>query len=153
MSFAGAAAQTADLAALTLAKRSFSAGVTPERIWQDTGWAQGAEGGWRFEINDADARLRPEAHWVEQSRHAPGVPLARVLDHSHLLEAYPELATYIITVAEPSAITGTASLDRSASPRMTSRAVIPRRFCPRCFTNSNMPCKKSKTLLGAGYPT
>jgi hypothetical protein len=63
--FGGIHAKTADLEALAEAKflrdeHQFG----PEEIWQRTGWAQGPDGQWRFEISDAkskfdDTRLKP----------------------------------------------------------------------------------------------
>lgn len=50
--FGGRLAKTADLQALRRAEEAARAGVDPRKIWSDTGWAQGAEGKWRFEVPD-----------------------------------------------------------------------------------------------------
>jgi hypothetical protein len=54
-SFAGLAARNADEIALALAVKMEDAGVAAKEIWQKTGWGRGADGKWRFEINDSQA--------------------------------------------------------------------------------------------------
>jgi hypothetical protein len=58
-SYAGVRAQGADLAALDLARRGQEEGVQREVIRKDTGWHQGVDGHWRFEIDDSGARILP----------------------------------------------------------------------------------------------
>lgn len=55
--FAGRNAKTADLHALELAKRYKEQGAPDELIWRETGWAQGPDGEWRFEIPDHASRF------------------------------------------------------------------------------------------------
>ena len=50
--FAGINALTADRQALAKAQQMIAQGVDPEDVWQETGWGRGADGKWRFEIND-----------------------------------------------------------------------------------------------------
>ena len=50
--FAGINALTADKEALAKAQQMIAQGVDPEDVWQETGWGRGADGKWRFEIND-----------------------------------------------------------------------------------------------------
>ena len=57
--FAGQGALTADLDALKVAQDRVAAGEDAEAVRRDTGWHTGADGKWRFEISDADARLTP----------------------------------------------------------------------------------------------
>lgn len=54
-SFAGEDALTADLASLAEAKKQIATDLTPEQVRKNTGWMQGAEGRWRFEIDDSNA--------------------------------------------------------------------------------------------------
>lgn len=54
--FAGAKAKTADLAKLARAEDMFKAGAPREAIWNETGWWQGPDQQWRFEIPDNEAR-------------------------------------------------------------------------------------------------
>lgn len=54
-SFAGEDALTADLASLAEAKKQIATDLTPEQVRKNTGWMQGAEGRWRFEIDDSKA--------------------------------------------------------------------------------------------------
>ena len=56
--FAGINALTADKEALAKAKAMIAQGVDPEDVWKETGWGRGADGKWRFEIDDSKARLR-----------------------------------------------------------------------------------------------
>ena len=56
--FAGPMAKTADHQALARAQEMAGQGATRDAIWRDTGWFQGVDGKWRFEIDDSGARLR-----------------------------------------------------------------------------------------------
>jgi len=56
--FAGPMARTADQEALSRAQQLAQSGSPREQIWNDTGWFQGVDGKWRFEIDDSGARLR-----------------------------------------------------------------------------------------------
>jgi hypothetical protein len=56
--FAGPMARTADQEALSRAQQLAQSGSPREQIWNDTGWFQGVDGKWRFEIDDSAARLR-----------------------------------------------------------------------------------------------
>jgi hypothetical protein len=51
--FAGKMAKTADHAKLAQAERMTGEGAPREQIWNDTGWFQGVDGKWRFEIDDS----------------------------------------------------------------------------------------------------
>lgn len=81
----------ADLAALERAKALEAQGATPEEIWQATttpsrlGWFRAPwDQRWRYEVNDANARLRrgPKG----------GGPLSRYFDHPELYGEDPSLA-------------------------------------------------------------
>lgn len=54
--FAGKGAKTADLATLAKAEDMARKGLGREQIWNDTGWWQGKDRQWRFEIPDDEAR-------------------------------------------------------------------------------------------------
>ncbi len=56
--FAGINALTADKEALAKAQDMIAQGVDPEDVWQQTGWGRGADGKWRFEIDDSKAKIR-----------------------------------------------------------------------------------------------
>lgn len=80
--FAGEKAKTANLSALERAKKEKESELQPgEMIRRSTGWHQGADGKWRFEIDDSKARLGDE----NSNR------LGEFLLHEELYEAYPEL--------------------------------------------------------------
>ena len=59
--FAGANAKTADLDALKKARELSARRRSPQEIWDETGWFKGADGKWRFEIDDSKAILRQKA--------------------------------------------------------------------------------------------
>lgn len=83
--FAGEKAETADKYALTSAQERIAAGEDKERVRQDTGWFQGADGKWRYEIDDSGARsLRTKP---ENGLSTVG----ELLDHKGLFAAYPDL--------------------------------------------------------------
>lgn len=52
-SFGGRNAATADLRALSNAEQLAAEGADRRRIWDETGWFQGVDGKWRFEIDDS----------------------------------------------------------------------------------------------------
>lgn len=68
-SYAGEFARTADKETLERAKQMIDGGASAEAIFRETGWFKGADGQWRFEIDDSkmefrrdgDARLMEEA--------------------------------------------------------------------------------------------
>lgn len=112
--FAGAAAKTADKAALKTAQELAQQGADARRIWDETGWFQGADGKWRFEIDDSAAYDDAAAALadVQETAAAAGmkygeagsretVPLSGVLGHKELYEAYPELSEGVSTVFLP----------------------------------------------------
>lgn len=51
--FAGILAKNADLDALDVAKNMANSGASRDDIWKQTGWFQGVDGKWRFEIDDS----------------------------------------------------------------------------------------------------
>ena len=55
--FAGINALTADKEALEKAKNLIAQGADPEDVWMETGWGRGADGKWRFEIDDSQLRI------------------------------------------------------------------------------------------------
>lgn len=80
--FAGEKAKTANLASLERAKQEKESELQPsEMIRRSTGWHQGPDGKWRFEIDDSKAKFGDE------SSHR----LGEFLLHDELYEAYPEL--------------------------------------------------------------
>lgn len=82
--FGGRLAQTADHAALQRATDMTAAGHAPEAIWKETGWFQGPDKKWRFEIPDNAAQVtpRPAGSWSE------------TVQHPEFYKAYPEAANY-----------------------------------------------------------
>lgn len=82
--FAGPMAKTADHAALTKAQDMAASGVGRDAIHAQTGWFQGVDGKWRFEIDDSGAALKG----LEKGK------LARFsgLDHPELEKGYGQLA-------------------------------------------------------------
>ncbi|MCE1250609.1 MAG: hypothetical protein LWW82_07745 [Comamonadaceae bacterium] len=65
-SFAGQQASTADQHALATAQERIASGEDAEAVRQDTGWFKGMDGKWRFEISDAEAKLKDRAQWATQ---------------------------------------------------------------------------------------
>lgn len=59
MSFAGKKAKTASAKNLALAEAMEEDGASREEIWRETGWIRGADGQWRFEVDDSKAEFRP----------------------------------------------------------------------------------------------
>jgi F0F1-type ATP synthase membrane subunit c/vacuolar-type H+-ATPase subunit K len=55
--FAGPLSETADRTKLYIAKKLADNNVPREKIWNETGWFQGADKKWRYEIDDSTSRL------------------------------------------------------------------------------------------------
>lgn len=97
--FAGPTAKTADQSALARAEELAASGASREDIWSQTGWFQGADGKWRFEIDDSKAFYDPDA--LSELRSLASDEgrafdpmkdtsfLGGVVDHRPLFEAYP----------------------------------------------------------------
>lgn len=96
--FGGKLAKTADQAALTKAQEMAKAGHYADEIWDQTGWFQGADQKWRFEIPDQAARFQKGAMQPKEYRimgnsiDALTGNAGQVLEHPELWRAYPELA-------------------------------------------------------------
>ena len=58
-SMAGPKAKTASSKSLALAEAMEEDGASREEIWRKTGWIRGADGLWRFEVDDSKAEFRP----------------------------------------------------------------------------------------------
>ena len=103
-SFAGARAATADQHALVTAQDRLSAGEDAETVRQETGWFQGKDGKWRYEISDKSAFTKGTGsfgevimRWYQAGVERTGDPLYKttvgdVLYHPALFAAYPALA-------------------------------------------------------------
>jgi len=101
---AGPKAKTANHALLAVAKDLEKEGASNRDIWSKTGWLQGPDGEWRFEISDHAAKLSSNVPRSEYDPSKVTFPLfeggifnknqrtlGSTLDHPALFEAYPEL--------------------------------------------------------------
>ena len=90
---------------ITKAERMLAEGKTEQEVWKETGWMKGAEGKWRFEIDDSGAKLEDRKTWLEQVNYPYenplefGAKLKDVLDHPELFKAYPGLADIRVAVS------------------------------------------------------
>lgn len=87
--FAGVGAKTANKAALETAQRMASEGADPRAIWRDTGWFQGPEGKWRWEIDDSGAKY-PRS--IDEKKLKSRQHISDSFNHSALYEAYPSVS-------------------------------------------------------------
>jgi len=104
-SFAGQSSQTADKHALSSAQSRLDAGESAEKVRQDTGWFKGNDGKWRYEISDADAKLKTKKGSyidIDVKENSAGIwgeiRLGDLLDHPSLFSAYPHLQNMSITL-------------------------------------------------------
>ena len=88
--FAGINALTADRQALAKAQEMIARGDFPDDVWQETGWGQGADGKWRFEIDDSSAQFTNDA--IKELRNKNGKSQGAIFPHQDLAAAYPESA-------------------------------------------------------------
>lgn len=88
--FLGVMAKNADKAKLARAVELETAGKSPAIVRGETGWFRGADGDWRFEIDDSTSKLKaaPDQLTAGSER-----TLGDVLDHPELYENYPQLAS------------------------------------------------------------
>lgn len=84
--FAGPGAKTANKGMLAKAEQMASAGMPREKIWNDTGWFKGVDGGWRYEIDDSGMKLLNKPH---------DTLLEDGIAHPALFEAYPKVKSGI----------------------------------------------------------
>lgn len=96
--FGGRLARTADHQKLATAEEMAAKGVPREQIWNETGWFTGADGKWRFEIDDSGAKLRRRGdtfgdQWKRTADKMDDYPsVADMLRHPNLADAYPHVA-------------------------------------------------------------
>lgn len=88
-SFAGENAETADRDMLETAKRIWNAGADNEEIRQATGWFRGADGKWRFEIDDSGVKVKDDLHTYGT--------LKEVIDAPELFAAYPDAENIFVS--------------------------------------------------------
>ena len=86
--FAGIGAKTADKDAMARAQQMEAEGVDPSKIWSETGWGRAADGEWRFEIDDSQARLAPKAHAAIDDGYIFSGTSREAIDHPDLHAAY-----------------------------------------------------------------
>jgi hypothetical protein len=90
--FGGRLAKTADHNALAKAEELAAKGADRKAIWDQTGWFQGADGKWRFEIDDSKSRISDSAYKDLHSQwEARGREMPSGLEHDTLYGAYPQL--------------------------------------------------------------
>jgi hypothetical protein len=66
--FGGRLAKTADHTKLKTAEDMAARGMPREDIWSQTGWFQGTDGKWRFEIDDSRMAPRNAADWTPKGK-------------------------------------------------------------------------------------
>lgn len=91
-SYGGANANGANLESLREAQEMQQAGADMESIRKATGWHEGMDGKWRFEINDSRMQLRADAADIPNY-----TTLGELVDAPELFEAYPDMADLSVT--------------------------------------------------------
>lgn len=91
--FGGKNAKTADLAKLSLAEELAAKGADRNTIWNETGWFQGPDQKWRFEIDDSNSMIPFKTQErVINDGYDSGSMLRGALKHDDLFAAYPDLS-------------------------------------------------------------
>lgn len=96
-SFGGVNANRADLGELRRAQEMERRGVAAEIILKETGWFTGADGKWRFEIDDSGMEYHERR--TEEGA-VPGQTLADYIAHDELFKNYPQLRKVGLEFAE-----------------------------------------------------
>ena len=99
-SFGGRMARIADHKALEIAKSMNRAGSEPRAIWDKTGWFQGADKEWRFEIPDNEVKLKKPVEAIEPHQALRRLPA--IISDPALFEAYPKLKGVTIELGDTS---------------------------------------------------
>jgi hypothetical protein len=68
------------------------------RIKYRTGWSRGADGEWRYEIDDSEAKINIDALQRNAGFFGDELALSDVLEHQELFDAYPNLANIEVVV-------------------------------------------------------
>ncbi len=124
--FAGPTAKTADLAALEMAKNLQKQGLSRSKIRNQTGWFQGQDQGWRFEVPDETSSM--QAVGPDKLSQGQEQPLGNLLHHPDAYEAYPHLHTLPVD-ANPEGFTaisrgGSIGIDPKMSADQTRSALL-----------------------------
>ena len=90
-SFGGVRANGADLQGLRKAQEMQEAGADRESIRKATGWHEGRDGKWRFELDDSRMTLR------DIERMPNYIALGKLVDAPELFAAYPDMADIDVT--------------------------------------------------------
>ncbi len=88
--FAGPWAKTASQGKLIKAQQMQMRRADPVYIWKTTGWFQGLDGRWRFEIDDSMSKLLKSNEEMKSARR--NMPLRALFYNPGVFEAYPQLA-------------------------------------------------------------
>lgn len=105
--FAGRNAANADLDGLARAQRLAADGADRGSIWNDTGWFQGVDGQWRWEIDDSGFRVAENAMNRVNADGTYGSNFGSIFPHREVLGAY----------ADSNPFWGDVDLSLSTSPR------------------------------------
>lgn len=95
-SFAGPSADGADARALAAAQERIEAGEAADVIRRDTGWFQGPDSKWRYEISDDQADIISVEQWGMHAE-SGNLRLTDMLHHPALFAAYPLLGEIPVT--------------------------------------------------------
>lgn len=164
-SFAGRKAQGADLHALNTAQQRLARGEDAEAVRRDTGWHRGADGKWRFEISDHQARIAvggvTAGDVIDLARVAAmadgrnQVTVGDLLEHDRLFAAYPHLADIPVSVM-PAGERSTAKLrSRGGKLTMEVKADVPRAELPSVLMHElqhGIQLKEGFALGGTAKP-
>lgn len=123
--FAGPNSVSADTYALNTAISRIAAGEAVETVRQQTGWFEGVDGKWRYEISDHDAELSPNTIkdilvQVKGDR-LPSVKLGDLITHEKLFAAYPHLKDIQVNlnVSGDDSVSGNVNAENSFAPCIT----------------------------------
>ena len=123
--FAGQLAKTADLDKLKLAQKLAKGGADRDEIWSKTGWFQGPDKQWRFEIDDSGSYsvwrdavddLKSDGPFDPLEK---TTPLGGVLGHEDLYKAYPSAEDVPVHALPPERMKGATGAYAQNVDRMT----------------------------------
>ena len=117
-SFAGQVARSADRMQLHHAHACLAAGMDEDLVRQETGWFRGLDGGWRFEIDDSKAALRPALRTLRRGE----LEAARIVSFDYRAH---EDGTYSVSLRPEGAASTTDFIDLEHMSVSRLRTVLP----------------------------
>lgn len=147
--FGGRLAQTADQNALATAEKMAATGAPREDVWKQTGWFQGVDGKWRFEIDDSKAYADMSGAIADGAKAGDKMPLGHVFGHGDAYKAYPGMDQTTLKLGDPGSNFGVNSKGSLVGAPIDASDVKARSFL---LHEMQHLAQKKEGFAGGGHP-